>query len=77
MDDIERFLDEDLNKEGDITTQSLFSNEKGEAKIIAKEEGIVAGLKEAEKVFKKTGANFKQIVKDGDFVEKKRHCCNY
>ncbi len=72
MDDIERFLDEDLNKEGDITTESLFSDEEGEAEIYAKENGIVAGLLEAEKVFKKTGANLKQKVKDGDFVEKKQ-----
>ncbi len=70
MGDIERFLNEDLNKEGDITTESLFLNERGKAKIIAKENGIVAGLKEAEKVFKKTGANFEQIVNDGEFVEK-------
>jgi len=72
MDDIERFLDEDLNEAGDITTESLFSDEKGEAKIFSKEDCIVAGIKEAKEVFKKTGATLKAKVNDGDFVEKNK-----
>src|SRR5512136_1035498 len=70
MDDIDRFLKEDLGEEGDITSDSLFTNEYAEARIIAKEECIIAGLKEAEIVFKKTGAETNLKIKDGDFVKK-------
>jgi nicotinate-nucleotide pyrophosphorylase (carboxylating) len=70
MDDIDRFLKEDLGEEGDITSDSLFTNEHAEAKIIAKEDCIVAGLKEAGIVFKKMGVSTEFRVKDGDFVKK-------
>ncbi len=70
MDDIDEFLKEDLGEEGDITSDSLFTNESAGGKIIAKEDCIVAGLKEAEKVFKKTGAEIEFKVNDGDFVKK-------
>lgn len=70
MDDIDRFLEEDLKDKGDVTSDSLFTNENGKAHIIVKEECIVAGLKEAKKVFEKTGAKIKLQVKDGDFVKK-------
>ena len=70
MDDIERYLKEDLGKQGDITSNSLFTDESAEAKIISKEDCIVAGLEEAKIVFKKTGAELEQKVKDGDFIKK-------
>ena len=69
MDDIDEFLNEDLGDEGDITSDSLFTNEPAEGKIIAKEDCIVAGLKEAGIVFKKTGAETEFKVKDGDFIK--------
>jgi nicotinate-nucleotide pyrophosphorylase (carboxylating) len=71
MDDIDRYLHEDLGKEGDITSNALFTDEKAEAYIIAKEECIVAGLEEAHKVFEKTGAHATLIVNDGDHVRAK------
>jgi len=71
MDDIDRYLQEDLGKEGDITSDSLFNNEKAKAHIIAKEKCVVAGLDEAKKVFRKIGAKTKLQVKDGDFIEKR------
>ena len=46
MNDIDRFLDEDLGIEGDITSDSLFLNEKANANIITKEDCIIAGLDE-------------------------------
>ena len=46
MDDIDRFLKEDLGDEGDITSDSLFKKETGKAKIISNEDSIVAGLYE-------------------------------
>ena len=70
MDDIDRFLKEDLGEEGDITSDSLFTDEHAEAKILAKEDCIVAGLKEAGIVFKKMGVATEFRVKDGDFVKK-------
>jgi len=69
MDDIDRFLLEDLNEDGDITTNALYSDEKGEAKITSNESCIVAGLFEAKKVFEKTGAILSIEYKDGDKVD--------
>ena len=71
MNDIDRYLQEDLGDEGDITSDSLFSNEKAKAYILAKEKCIVAGLEEIKTVFEKTGAEAKLLVNDGDFVEEK------
>lgn len=44
MDNIDRFLKEDLGTEGDITSESLFTNKDAQAEIIAKEDCIVADL---------------------------------
>lgn len=70
MDDIERFLLEDLKDEGDITSDSLFTNETSKAKIIANEKCVVAGLKVAEKIFKKSGATIDIKYHDGDLIKK-------
>jgi len=70
MDDVERFLNEDLGREGDITSDSLFTNETAYAEIIAKEDCVVAGLEEAKKVFEKTGAKATLEIDDGVFVKK-------
>jgi nicotinate-nucleotide pyrophosphorylase (carboxylating) len=71
MDEIDIYLSEDLGKEGDITSDSLFKNETANAIIIAKEKCIVAGLEELKNVFKKTGASTKLLVKDGDSIKEK------
>lgn len=71
MDDIDRYLQEDLGEGGDITSDSLFTNEKVEACVIAKENCVVAGLEEAKMVFERTGAETKLLVKDGGFVKEK------
>ncbi|MFH1100927.1 MAG: carboxylating nicotinate-nucleotide diphosphorylase [Methanobacteriota archaeon] len=68
MDDIDRYLREDLGTEGDITSESLFTDEKGQGIIIAKESCIVAGLEEAMSVFTKTGAQAAALVQDGSRV---------
>jgi len=70
MDDIDRFLREDLGKQGDVTSNALFTTENASAVITAKEDCIVAGLTEALLVFQKTGAKAKQLVKDGTLVKK-------
>jgi nicotinate-nucleotide pyrophosphorylase (carboxylating) len=71
MDDIDRYLSEDLGRGGDITSDSLFTNETANAMIIAKEKCIIAGLEELKTVFKKTGASAKLLVKDGDSLKEK------
>ncbi len=71
MDDIDRFLKEDIGEDGDITSNSLFTDEIAQAHIIAKENCIVAGLEEIKMVFKRTGAQIKLLVNDGDFVKEK------
>ena len=71
MDDIDRFLEEDLGGEGDITSDALFTAEGAQAKLIAKEECVVAGLEEATMIFKRTGVETKLLVNDGDLVKEK------
>jgi nicotinate-nucleotide pyrophosphorylase (carboxylating) len=68
MDEITRFLSEDLGKKGDITSDALFTTQRARAVIFAKQDCIIAGLQEAQRVFKKTGATTTVLVKDGDAV---------
>ncbi|HWR27428.1 MAG TPA: carboxylating nicotinate-nucleotide diphosphorylase [Candidatus Thermoplasmatota archaeon] len=70
MDDIDRFLREDIGKKGDITSDALFTKETARAVIIAKEECVVAGLLEAQQVFKRVGASARLLFKDGSVVRK-------
>lgn len=70
MDEIDRFLREDLGKEGDITSDALFEKQIARGVIIAKEDCIVAGLEEARQVFKKMGATATSLVNDGAVVKK-------
>ena len=69
MNDIDRFLEEDLGTEGDITSESLFTDEYAKAHIISKQDCIIAGLNEITNVFNKTGAKTELKVKNGDFVK--------
>jgi len=68
---IKNGLKEDINNI-DITTDNLIDDEsKSVAHMLAKEEGVIAGLYVAEKVFKilDKDINVKFNVKDGDKVE--------
>lgn len=63
-------LKEDMPK-GDITTDNLIpDHSQSKAYFIAKEDGIVSGLEEAQEVFCQIGGNYQLIwqVKDGDSV---------
>ncbi len=71
MDDIDRFLKEDLNEKGDITSNAIIGDEEGKAYIIAKEPCILAGVEEAMEVFKRLGTKAKAIKKDGDEAKAK------
>lgn len=70
MDEIDRFLAEDLEKKGDITSDALFTTQKARAVIIAKQDCIIAGLQEAQQVFQKTGSRSKRVHNDGERVMK-------
>jgi len=62
-------LAEDLGH-GDLTTSSIFTDEKGEAFIVAKEAGVLAGLPVAEEVFAQVDGRicFRTTFRDGDRV---------
>ncbi|MGB3364037.1 MAG: carboxylating nicotinate-nucleotide diphosphorylase, partial [Thermodesulfobacteriota bacterium] len=68
---IQNALNEDIGS-GDITTDTIFPPEaKCEAQIIAKENGIIAGISIAERVFQKLykGTVSTSKVEDGDRVK--------
>jgi len=70
MDELDRFLSEDLGKKGDITSNALFTNQTANARIIAKEDCVVAGLEEARLLFTKIGITATLFIQDGSAVEK-------
>ncbi len=64
-------LDEDVGR-GDITSEALFSPSlKRKAQIVAKKEGLLAGVEVAKEVFRLTssgGVKFTHSLEDGDLV---------
>jgi len=72
---VKKALDEDLKPKGDITTNLIsFKNKKTTAKIIAKQNGIIAGLDFCKAAFKLVGeeAIFISKVKDGSKIKKNK-----
>jgi nicotinate-nucleotide pyrophosphorylase (carboxylating) len=72
---VKKALDEDLKPLGDITTKLIsFKNKKAKAKIIAKQNGVIAGLEFCKTAFKIIGkeTNFVSKVKDGSKVKKNK-----
>jgi len=63
-----RFLAEDLGK-GDITS-ALLPTKKIKAKIISRENAIVAGVKHAKDIFLIKGCKVKILKKDGMRIKK-------
>lgn len=67
---IEKWIEEDIGF-GDITTEALIPNETlGNAKLIAKEEGIVAGTQIAKKIFESRGLMVAILKDDGSKISK-------
>ncbi|HYA33051.1 MAG TPA: carboxylating nicotinate-nucleotide diphosphorylase [Candidatus Bathyarchaeia archaeon] len=66
--DIERFLAEDQGF-GDITT-ALLPDVEGSARIVAHEDGIVAGLSEAQSIFAHCNLVTSPLCCDGDAIKK-------
>ena len=75
---VKQALKEDLEPFGDITTKLIsFKNKKIKAKIIAKQDGVIAGLdfcRAAFKILDKESV-FISKVKDGSKVKKKQSYC--
>ena len=72
---VKEALKEDLRPNGDITTELIsFKNKKIKAKIIAKQNGIIAGLDFCKVAFKIVGKEsiFISKVKDGSKVKKNK-----
>ena len=69
---IELALTEDIGT-GDITTESTVSStQKGDGVIIVEDDGVIAGLPVAQRVFQKIdpSLDFRKLVSDGDKVRK-------
>ena len=72
---VKKALDEDLKPRGDITTNLIkFKNKKTKAQIIAKQNGVIAGLDFCKAAFKLVGKEtvFTSKVKDGSKVKKNK-----
>lgn len=70
---VKKALEED-NIRNDITTDSIVTDEKCRAYLIAKAQGVVAGLNISKLVFQTVDKNIKFVfkVKDGDKVKKNK-----
>lgn len=67
MDDLDRFLAEDLGERGDVTTRALVPEGAHlRAALRAREAGVAAGLTEAALVFERFGVGVDRRVQDGD-----------
>ncbi|MEN8194208.1 MAG: carboxylating nicotinate-nucleotide diphosphorylase [Bacteroidota bacterium] len=70
---IEMALNEDIGT-GDITTLALIREDQiGKGKLVAKEDGIIAGLEVFENIFKTIdgkGIEIKSVFNDGDQIQK-------
>ena len=72
---VKKALDEDLRPKGDITTNLIgFKNKKFKAKIIAKQNGVIAGLDFCKTAFKLIGREtvFIKKVSDGEKIRKNK-----
>ena len=72
---VKKALDEDLKPLGDITTNIIsFKNKKIKAKIIAKQNGVIAGLELCKAAFKLIGKEtiFTNKIKDGSKIKKNK-----
>lgn len=69
---LQKILSEDLGL-GDLTTSLVVSDEVNvEAEIVAKEEGIIAGIEEAKVLMESLGLSVKTFVSDGERIRKKQ-----
>ena len=72
---VKKALEEDLSPRGDITTNLITAKDKIiKAKIIAKQDGVVAGLDFCKTAFKLIGKEsvFTKKISDGKKIKKKK-----
>ena len=69
MNDLKRFLDEDVGS-GDITTELFVPDVQGNAEIVCEDDAVTAGIEEAVQIFKLLDVKMKPLVKDGTRVKK-------
>ena len=72
---VKKALEEDLKPMGDVTTKLIkVNNKKIKAKIIAKQNGIIAGIEFCKQAFKLIGKEsiFKSKIKDGKLIKKNK-----
>jgi nicotinate-nucleotide pyrophosphorylase (carboxylating) len=67
MSGIEDFLREDIGQ-GDITSEALIGDRRGSARIVARQQCVIAGLQEAAEAFTLLGLRATALVRDGDKV---------
>lgn len=66
--DLSAYLEADVGR-GDLTTELTVPDDDGSAYITVEEDCIVAGMKEAETIFRLVGAQTDRLVVDGDRVK--------
>ncbi|RPJ06865.1 MAG: carboxylating nicotinate-nucleotide diphosphorylase [Spirochaetaceae bacterium] len=68
---IDLAFEEDFGNEGDVTAESIFTNEEAKAVLLAKQDGILAGSFIFERVFEKIdpGISIKFLMADGDALK--------
>ena len=72
---VKKALEEDLRPNGDITTNLIsLKNKVSYAKIVAKQNGVIAGLNFCKAAFKIIGKEtvFKTKIKDGKIIKKNK-----
>ncbi|GAK05561.1 quinolinate phosphoribosyltransferase [Geomicrobium sp. JCM 19037] len=71
---LHRFLLEDIGT-GDLTSESIFQDEKTEAYVVAKADGVVAGLAVFERIYQllDPSVSMKTPLRDGDAVTEGDH----
>jgi len=69
MDDLRRFLEEDIGS-GDITTELFVPDVQGSAEIVCEEDAIIAGLEEAVQIFEIFSVKTELLIKDGSKIKK-------
>ncbi len=69
---IERAIEEDVGQGDHSSNCCIPANAKGKMQLTIKEDGVLAGLEIAQRVFQKINPaiSFDPLVKDGDFVKK-------
>ncbi len=67
--ELQRFIEEDLGSDGDVTSNALLTDQQAEGELVAKQQCNLAGLAEAGEVFAHFDVAVEQVAADGDEVQ--------